>query len=59
MGYLKAAFLVLFLFALTCGLCAAVVCMIQFSPLFGMFFLILGTLGVVLAADVLEIFFSN
>ncbi|GAB4338685.1 MAG: hypothetical protein OHK0047_29060 [Leptolyngbyaceae cyanobacterium] len=54
MGYLRTFVLVAVLFLLTCGLCWVGTWLLGDNPLFGIVFLLLGTLGVVIAIDWLQ-----
>ncbi|MBF2026670.1 MAG: hypothetical protein IGS48_07875 [Oscillatoriales cyanobacterium C42_A2020_001] len=57
MRYFSVAILGISLFALTCVLCGVTGLLLQFSPLLGFVFLIIGALGVVLATDILQAVF--
>lgn len=53
-GCFKAAFLGIMLFLLTAGLCWFSAYLLQLNPLFGVVFLLLGSLGVVVAVDIIQ-----
>jgi hypothetical protein len=53
-NYFRIILLVVALFLLTCALCWVTDQLLLVNPLFGIFFLLSGSLGVVLAADVVK-----
>ncbi|MEX0271155.1 hypothetical protein AB3R30_18620 [Leptolyngbyaceae cyanobacterium UHCC 1019] len=53
-GCFQAIFLGLMLFLLTAGLCWISAYLIQVNPLFGVIFLFLGSMGVLLAVDIIQ-----
>lgn len=53
-GCFQAAFSVIMMLLLTAALCWFVACFLQLNPLFGVVFLLLGSLGVVLLVDMIQ-----
>lgn len=54
MKYLRIAIVALLLFCLTCVFCWLAGLLLQVSPLYSMLFFLFGTLGVVLAIDIVQ-----
>ncbi len=53
-GCIRAAFSVIMMLLLTAALCWFVAGFLQLNPLFGVVFLLLGSLGVVLLVDIIQ-----